>query len=316
MFYAMKIRGAITFLSLLLSVLMLGSCTGVQKHITVVVREQGSGTREAFDRVVTDGVHFLEEKDENGKKVYNSQKTAIQQTKTGTVLWTVSSDPNAIGYVSIGSVNDSVRLISIDGVFPSEESVLSGEYKIQRPYVIMTSEKTVLTDRAADFLAYLESDAARVACDAADCIFLSDADMRGGEGNAPIEVAEYVKQPSMPVGDKIVVRGSTSVEKVIMSAAKAYADMYGVNAEEIFDIQLEGSSVGRKAVLSDARGNVIGLSSASVSEEGIRSFNLCVDAIGVVVNKENTKINDLSLAELYGIFSGQIIKFDELYTEE
>ena len=303
------------FLTLLVCV-FLGSCTGVEKHITVVVREQGSGTREAFDRVVTDGVHFLEEKDENGKKLYNSQKTAIQQTKTGTVLWTVSSDVNAIGYVSIGSVNDSVRLVSIDGVFPSEESVLSGEYKIQRPYVIMTSDKTVLTDRTADFLAYLESDAARAACDAAGCIFLTDAAMRGGEGNAPIEVGAYTKKPSMPGGDKIVVRGSTSVEKVIMSAARAYADMYGVSAEEIFDIQLEGSSVGRKAVLSDSRGNVIGLSSASVDEEGIRSFNLCVDAIGVVVNKENDKISDLTLAELYGIFSGRIIKFDELSGEK
>lgn len=312
----MKRSSIITFLAIILTAFLLSSCAGIEKHITVVVREQGSGTREAFDRVVTDGVHFLEEKSEDGKKVYNSIKTAIQQTKTGTVLWTVSSDPNAIGYVSIGSVNDSVRLVSVDGVTPSEESVLSGEYKIQRPYVIMTSSKTALTDRTADFLLYLESDAAREACDAAGCIFLSDAAIRGGEGMAPIEVTAYTKKPSMPSGDKIVVRGSTSVEKVIMSAAKAYADMYGVNAEEIFDIQLEGSSVGRKAVLSDTRGNVIGLSSASVNEDGIRSFNLCVDAIGVVVNKENTKINDLSLAELYAIFSGQIIKFDELYTEE
>ena len=110
-----------------------------EKNITVVVREQGSGTREAFDKVVTDGEHFLEEKDADGKKVYNTTANATQQTKTGTVLSSVASDKNAIGYISLGSLDDSVIVVSVDGVAPSGATVLDGTYKIQRPFVVMTN---------------------------------------------------------------------------------------------------------------------------------------------------------------------------------
>ena len=139
-----------------------GGLTGnkTEKNITVVVREQGSGTREAFDKVVTDGEHYLEEKDAEGKKVYNTTVTAVQQTKTGTVLSSVAADVNAIGYVSVGSLNDSVRVVKVDGAAPTKENVLDGSYAIQRPFVIMTTTKTALTDRAQDFLHYLESEAA------------------------------------------------------------------------------------------------------------------------------------------------------------
>ena len=302
-------------LTLTLALLMtfaFASCTGGEKNISVIVREQGSGTREAFDKVVTDGSHFLEEKDADGKKVYNTTDTAIQQTKTGTVLSAVASDKNAIGYISMGSVNDTVNVIKVNGVAPSEKTVLSGDYKIQRPFVLMTKKGQTMTDLAADFMNYLKSDASAAHSEAAGCIFLTDPAKRANEGEPAIAVTAFTKQASLPAGDKIVIRGSTSMEKFINSAAKGYADLYGVKAEDIFDIQLEGSSVGRKAVEDDTVGNVIGLSSASVKQDNIDSFNVCLDAVVVIVNKENTSITDLTLAQLYDIFSGKITKFSEL----
>lgn len=283
-----------------------------EKNITVVVREQGSGTREAFDKVVTDGEHFLEEKDADGKKVYNTTATATQQTKTGTVLSSVAADKNAIGYISLGSLDDSVNVVSVDGVAPSEATVLDGTYKIQRPFVVMTNSKVTLNPITADFMNYLKSAETEKHATEAGCIFLEDAAKRANEGSDPIEVAEYTKQATLPTGGKIVVRGSTSMEKFINAAAKAYAELYGAAPEDIFDIQLEGSSVGRKAVEEDTNGNVIGLSSASVAQEDITSFNACLDAVVVIVHKENTDVTNLTLKNLYDIFSGKITKFSEI----
>ena len=306
------ITSLLAIVLILSCVFSLAACTSTEKFITVVVREQGSGTREAFDKVVTDGEHFLEEKDTNGKKVYNTTNTAVQQTKTGTVLSTVASDKNAIGYISLGSLNDSVKVVSVDGVAPSEESVLDGTYKIQRPFVVMTNANVTLNPVTADFMNYLMSADTKAHAEAAGCIFLEDGAKRANEGSAPIEVVAYTKQASLPTGGKIVVRGSTSMEKFINAAAKAYANLYGVGAEEIFDIQLEGSSVGRKAVEDDNKGNVIGLSSASVNQADITSFNACLDAVVVIVHKDNADISNLTLKNLYDIFSGKVTKFSEI----
>lgn len=294
-----------------LMVLAAASCGKKEKNITVVIREQGSGTREAFDTVVTDGKQYLEEK-VDGKKVYRSSKNAVTQTKTGLVLSAVAADPNAIGYISLGSVNDTVNTVRVGGVAASEKTVLDGSYAIQRPFVVMTKKGQTLTARTADFLRYLKSAAAESAAKDAGCIWLSDPAKRANAGAAPIPVETYEKLASVPAGEKIVIRGSTSMEKVITGAAKNYAALYGVNAEDLFDIELEGSSVGRKAAESDTDGNVIGLSSAAVAQDDIDSFNLCLDAVAVIVNKSNTIVTDLTLAQLYAIFSGSVTKFSAL----
>lgn len=288
----------------------LASCSG-EKNITVIAREKGSGTREAFDRVVTDGTHFLQEKDENGKTVYNTTDMANELTSTGAVLSAVANDKNSIGYISLGSVNDTVNVLKVGGVAPSAETVLDGSYKIQRPFVIMTNSTTPLTPAAQDFMNYLKSAASEEHAKSAGCIFLSNPAKRANEGKEAIEVENYSKLSELPSG-KIVIRGSTSMEKFINASAKGYADLYGAKADDIFDIQLEGSSIGRKAAENDTTGNVIGLSSAAVSGDKVNSFNVCLDAVAVIVHKENTKITDLTLAQLYDIFSGKITKFDEI----
>ncbi len=302
----------ITLIGSFLAFVIFATGCKTEKCITVVVREQGSGTREAFDKVITDGEHFLEERDEENRKLYNTTLNAIQQTKTGTVISTVASDVNAIGYISVGSVSSHVKAVSVNGVFPTEQTVLNGKYMIQRPFVIMTSSEIPLTERTADFMKYLKSEAAADHVAKAGCVFLRDPKRRANSGKGTIDINEYEKKDFLPGDGKIVIRGSTSVEKVIMSAAKAYAELYGVVPEDIFDVQLEGSSVGKKAVENDKTGNIIGLSSASVDENGIDSFNICLDAVAVVVNNENTYVNDLTVEQLYGIFSGSITKFYEI----
>ncbi len=280
-----------------------------EKNITVIAREKGSGTREAFDKVITDGAgNFLEMKID-GKKVYKTTLTATELTKTSFVISSVANDKNAIGYISIGSLNDSVKAISVNGVEAKAETVLNGTYTIQRPFVIMTNITVAPTPRTADFLSYLYSDKAEEHANLAGCIFLSEPTRRSAEG---IPVIEYVGHERLPAGEKIIVRGSTSVEKFITSAAKGYADHYGVNATDVFDIQLEGSSVGRKAVETDVSGNVIGLSSAFIEQENLKTFNVCLDAVAVIVNRANDRINNLTVEQLYDVYTGKITKFSEI----
>ncbi|MBR3893764.1 MAG: substrate-binding domain-containing protein [Clostridia bacterium] len=291
---------------LLLCVCLLVSfvaCSHVEKKITVVVREVGSGTREAFDGMVTDGVHFLAETDENGRIRHNTTASAVVQTKNGALLTSVASDRNAIGYLSLSSVNESVRMLSINGAFPNEAALLDGSYPLQRPYVIMTTKKLPLSARAADFLRYLQSDSVKSHVEAAGC-FLP------GRGESALPA--FSPLSALPSGEKILLRGSTSLEKLILSAARDYAKCYGVNPDDLFDVQLEGSSVGRKAVENDTSGNVIGLSSVAVEADGINAHLLCLDAIAVVVHPSNFAVSDLSLAELYDIFCGKTQYFSAI----
>ncbi len=291
------------------------ACGNQEKNISVVVREASSGTREAFDKVVTDGEHYLQEKID-GKTVYNTTDTASIQTKTAAVLSTVETDENAIGYVSLGSVSDGVKVVSVEGVAPSTETVLDSSYQIQRPFVIMTNNSVTLTPLAADFMNYLQSSAMETHAQTADCIFLEEGSKRANEGETEIPVSDFQKQEAIPTSDKkIIIRGSTSMEKLIYAAAKGYATEYGISSDAVgdyFDIQLEGSSKGVSAVENDEVGNVIGLSSAAVKNEKISAFNVCLDAVAVIVNKNNTTVSNLTLKQLYEIFSGKVTKFSEI----
>ena len=285
----------------------------VEKDITVVVRENSSGTREAFDKVVNDGNgNYLQMKDENGKTVYTVAKGAITQTKTGNVLSSVANDKNAIGYISLGSVNASVNVVKVNGVAPSTETVLDGTYSIQRPFVILTNANVTLAPRAQDFVNYLYSGEMAEHAEDAGVIFLQDETQRANVGAEKIPVQEYTPLTSLPDGAKIVVRGSSSMEKLFEEAAAGYAAQYNTTADKIFDYELNGSSEGKKLAKEDKTGNAIGLSSSAVQDASVRSLNVCLDAVAVVVNKNNTAVTDLTLVQLYDIFSGKITKFSQL----
>ena len=291
----------------------LTACGG-EKNITVVARDQGSGTREAFDKVVTDGNgSYLQMKNSAGKTVYNTTDKADLMKETGTVMSKVASDKNAIGYISLGSVNDTIKVVKVNGVTPSAATVLDGTYAIQRPFVIMTSSTTTLNEVTADFLLYLKSAASKTHADAAGCIYLENPAQRANAGETPIAVETYEVKSALPASGKITVNGSTSMEKFIKAAMSGYAALYGKTADDVFEaLDLKGSSVGRTAVKNDKNGNVIGLSSAAVKEDGINSFNVALDAVAVIVNNDNAAITDLTLAQLYDIYTGKITKFSEI----
>lgn len=281
------------------------------KQITVVARELASGTREAFDKVVTDGTHYLQEK-VDGVTQYRTTDKAVVLSKTGDVLTKVSSEKQAIGYISLGSVDDSIKVVKVEGVEPSKETVLNGTYKIQRPFVMMTNKSVTLTPVAQDFMNYIMSAAAEDYCDQAGTVYLSDPNQRGNEG-APIAVTNWTKQSSLPSGGKIIIRGSTSMENFITYAAAGYAEEYNISDPlTIFDIELQGSSVGVSAVENDTAGSTIGLSSAAVVNDKITSFNVCLDAVAVIVNNANDIVTDLTINQLYQIYTGSITKFSEL----
>ena len=299
------------FLPILAVSILLSSCSPPRKEITVVIRESGSGTREAFDRAVTDGTHFLEEFDAGGKRIDRNTVYAIVQTKGGGMLSTVAADRHAIGYLSPSAVNDQVRVLAIDGIFPDNDSVLSGSYPLARPFVIFSNKKAERTPLCEDFLRYLKSDQMQEHTKTASCVFVSDSEKRSALGQEPIPVHPFSPISKLPSGDRLVIRGSTSLERLILEAARGYASIYGVDASELFDIQLEGSSVGIKAVLGDRTGNMIGLSSASVPHTELERFTVAYDALAVIVHRENP-IQNLTLSSLYEIFSGKIKYFDEL----
>ena len=288
------------------------ACGNTEKNITVVARHQGSGTREAFDTVVTDGNGNYLEMKIDGKKTFFTTAEADLQGETGNVITKVASDKNSIGYISLGSVNDTIKVVTVNGVMPSAATVLDGSYAIQRPFVIMTTSKVELGELTADFLIYLKSNASQTAAENAGSIFLEKPAQRANEGETAIAVEEYTVKAAVPAGDKILISGSTSMEKFIKSAMSSYAALYGKNVDELFEaLDLKGSSVGRTDVQGDKKGNVIGMSSAAVKEDGINSFNVCLDAVAVIVNPAN-EINNFTLAQLYGIYTGSIKKFSEI----
>lgn len=299
-------------LSALVFAVGFASCK-VEKQITVISREQGSGTREAFDKIVTDGNgNYLEMKDKNGKKIYNTTDKADIQKEAGNVLTKVSTDRYAIGYVSLASLNDSVKTLRVNGVVPSVETVLNGSYVLQRPFVIMTTQKTSLTALTADFLAYLKSWEVETPVQKSGCVYLTDPALRANVGEEPIPVSEFVPKNTLPSGGKIIVNGSTSMEKFIKESMAGYAQLYGREADEIFTLDLQGSSVGKTSVKNDKNGNKIGLSSVTVKENGIASFNVCLDVIAVIAHKENSALQSLTLKQLYQIYSGAVTTFDGL----
>ena len=287
------------------------ACSPPKKEITVVIRESGSGTREAFDRTVTDGTHFLEEYDENGKKIDRNSIFAVVQTKGGSMLSSVAADRYAIGYLSPATLNDSVRAISVDGVFPENQSVLNGSYPLRRPFVIVTNSSTEPTPLAADFLRYLKSDFMEEHTAASSCIFVSNPQDRAPHGTQEIPVGKFSPLPSLPTGQPIRIRGSTSLELLINRAALGYAQLYGADPTLLFDIQLEGSSVGIKAALQDRDGCVIGLSSAHVENGSLNRFVVAYDALAVIVHPENS-LKNISMSQLYNVFSGKVKYFEEL----
>lgn len=282
-FYIMKTRTsklAAIFTSVALAATMLASCGGNSDKITVISREDGSGTRGAFIELTG-----IEEKDSNGNKTDNTKKDALICKSTDVVLTQVSGDKNAIGYISFGSLNDTVKALKVEGVEPSTATIESGDYKIVRPFNIAV--KDGLSDAAQDFENYILS----------------------SEGQDIIEKAGYIKidksaaaYASNNVSGKVVVSGSSSVTPVMEKLAEAYQK---ANTNVTVDVQQSDSSTGIKDAINGT--SDIGMASRDISDDelsqGIKSVTIAQDAIAVIVNKDNA-VEDITMDEIKAIYTG------------
>lgn len=254
--------------------------------IIVVSREEGSGTRGAF--VELTGV---EEKGTDGKKVDKTTKEAITQMKTDTVLTSVSGNHYSIGYVSTGSLNDTVKVLSIDGVEPTNENIKNGTYKISRPFNIAT--KGELDILSQDFI---------------DFIMSSEGQDVVGKSYISVDDKTSPYNGTKPTG-KIVIAGSSSVTPIMEKLVESYL---AINTNATIEVQQSDSSAGMKAVI-DGTAN-IGMSSRELKDSEkseLKDIAIALDGIAVIVSPSNT-ITDLTIENVKSIFIGEIIKWNEI----
>ena len=249
------------------------------KEISVNSREDGSGTRGAFIELFG-----VEEKAADGTKVDNTTVEANITNSTAVMMTSVAGGPYAIGYISLGSLNDTVKAVKIDGAEATTDNVANGTYKVARPFNIVT--KDGLSDVAKDFVDYIMS----------------------AEGQDIIEQNGYIKidqnaaayAGSKPEG-KIVVAGSSSVSPVMEKLKEAYL---AVNTNADIEIQTSDSTTG---VTSTQEGICdIGMASRDLkdTETGVTATTIAQDGIAVIVNNENP-VENLTSDQVKSIFTGE-----------
>ena len=258
------------------------------EYINVVSREDGSGTRGAFIELFG-----VEEKNDAGEKIDNTTDEAIITNSTDVMLTTVAGDEYSIGYVSLGSLNDSVKAVSIDGAEATVDNIKSGDYTIARPFNIAT--KGTPSDVAQDFINFIMS----------------------ADGQAVISDNKYI-----PVDDgaaafesngasgKIVVAGSSSVTPVMEKLIEAYK---AINTNADIELQESDSTTG---ITSTSDGTCdIGMASRELKDTetalGLKATVIAMDGIAVIVNKNNPA-DDYTVDQIKSIFTGSAAKWEDV----
>lgn len=257
--------------------------SGVSGAISVVSREDGSGTRGAFIELTG-----VEEKDADGNKIDNTTTNAIIANSTDVVMNNIAGDSNAIGYVSLGSLNDSVKAVKVDGVEAATDHVKDGSYKISRPFNIAILTDGSLSNAAQDFYNYIMS----------------------AEGQQIVEDNKYIKIDDTAAAfvcngatGKVVVAGSSSVTPVMEKLQEAYEK---INSNVTIEVQQSDSTTGMTSAIEGTCD--IGMASRELSDDEAAKLTataIALDGIAVIVNKENT-IEDLTVEQIAGIFTGKI----------
>ncbi len=255
--------------------------------IVVCSREDGSGTRGAFIELVG-----VEQKDEDGNKVDMTTEAAEITNSTSAMMTKVAGDENAIGYISLGSLDDSVTAVAIDGVEATVENVESGDYTVVRPFNILTMEE--VSAEAQDFIDFILSEEGQTVISDNGYIALSDAEPFAGGS----------------VSGKIVVGGSSSVTPVMEKLAEAYAE---VNADLEIEVMQSDSTTG---VTSTIDGNYdIGMASRDLKEEeeaeGISATMIAQDGIAVIVNNESG-VTELTTEQVMMIYTGELTTWEDV----
>ena len=256
------------------------------KLIDVISREDGSGTRGAF--VELTGV----EQKIDGKKVDMTTEDAQITNNTAVMMTTVAGDTYAIGYISLGSLNDSVKAVKVAGVEATAENVKSGAYKVARPFNIAWKEDA-LSDAGKDFIAYILSSEGQAIVNANGYVGSDDA--------AAYEAAG--------VTGKVVVAGSSSVSPVMEKLAEAYM---AANANVEIEIQTSDSTTGMTSAMEGS--SEIGMASRELKEAEaaeLENTAIAMDGIAVIVNNENP-VENLSLEQIGAIYTGETTVWNEL----
>ena len=266
-----------------------GSDTGsASQPISVVSREDGSGTRGAF--VELTGV---EEKDADGNKTDNTTADAIISNSTEIMMTTVSGDEYAIGYSSTGSLNDTVKALNVDGVEPTAQNIKDGKYSLSRPFNIAT--KGTPGKLAQDFIDYI----------------LSEEGQKVVEDNGYIASVDDAKAfKSSGESGKLVVAGSSSVTPVMEKLAEAYK---AVNKKAEIEIQESDSTTGMTAAADGTCD--IGMASReledSEKDKGLTSQAIALDGIAVIVNTQNTR-TEITTDMVKKIFTGEVTDWSDV----
>ena len=256
------------------------------QDITVISREDGSGTRGAFIELTG-----VEEKNADGKKVDNTTEAAAIQSSTNGVMTAVANDETAIGYISLGSLSNDVKAVTVGGVEASAETVKDGSYVLSRPFNIVTNGDA--TDPVAvDFIAYcLSKDGQAIATDNGYI----------GEDGADFTSAQ-------PEG-KIVVGGSSSVSPVMEKLIEAYK---AVNANADIELQTTDSTTGMTSAIEGTYD--IGMASRELKDDEAAALEhqaIAMDGIAVIVNTANPA-DDLTVEQVASIFLGDATKWNEI----
>ena len=259
--------------------------------ISILTREDGSGTRGAFIELMG-----IEVKNEDGEKEDMTTPDAGVTNSTEVMLSTVAGNPQAIGYVSLGSLNDTVKAVQIEGVDATAENVANGTYTVSRPFNIATLD--TLSDSAKDFIGYILSAEGQAVIEENGYIAIDkDAEAYSGSGAT----------------EKIVVGGSSSVSPVMEKLKEAYQ---AVNPDADIEIQTSDSTTG----MNDAAAGTcdIGMASRELKEEelaaGLTNTVIANDGIAVIVNTENP-ISNLTKEQVMNIYMGNVTTWDDI-TEE
>ena len=256
------------------------------KSITVISREEGSGTRGAF--VELTGV----EQKIDGKKVDMTTEDAEITNNTSAMLMTVEGDEQAIGYVSLGSLNEKVKAVKVEGVEATAENVSNGTYKIARPFNI-AFKADGQSDLSKDFIAYIMSAEGQTIINEHGYVGSNDAaayEANGAEG-------------------KLVVGGSSSVSPVMEKLIEAYK---AVNPKADIELQTTDSTTGMTAAIDGTYD--IGMASREMKEDEAAALShqaIAMDGIAVIVNQANPT-DELSVEQIGSIFTGDLTKWDEI----
>lgn len=270
----------------ILMVANLSACAGGNSDtITVISREDGSGTRGAFIELTG-----IEQKDDSGNKTDMTTVDAIIAKSTDVVITQVSGNINAIGYVSSGSINDTVKTVTVDGVEPTSENVKNGSYPIARPFNIATGDN--VSDCTQDFINFILSSEGQT---------IVEKDYTPTVDNAP-------NYTSNGATGKVVVSGSTSVSPVMEKLAEEYQT---INTGVTVEIQTSDSTSGMKSVLDGTCD--IGMASRELKDDEtvLHDTAIALDGIAIIVNNDNS-ITNLTTQQICDIYTGAVLSWSEL----